>query len=413
MSANGSVRIISFDAGERKNNLKFFDSATNTDGEISINDFSNLASQASFNSVSFDSHSKTRLVIEGAHATPRTKHSLAQLITKEELVRLTKSCSKSRGKFVFEIFPEQLTPRALVELGCKKDKEDSKAICNFCIKYPNFTFKKIKSVKDIGISEEKKEIIEWRQELGKDVNSAQAINFGMEKKFDIVDRIHDLPVTQLIMNNIDRIYEFFDDLARDFFQLNNIYQKTWLDSNKKRINLSHCNLFKDLQGDKRRFFAATISKSAKNGIKALKNPDFDWCYLHKLLYVAANGVFDIDGNRRTEVRGINHLMRDYLVMSPYHQQGGPGRAILMHFCLPSYTQRKWNELYETNWPGYRATNINGRLNEKGKVLKANNKGDLIIHDQLNGTHYADFLRDRTSEARKCMKQAFRFFLYEL
>lgn len=329
------IRHIIMDAGQRRNTVNIYDSATKIQSEITFQEFANLPLSDSLNGIEHSMFDKVRIVSENAHLIPRTKYSIAQILTKEILTSLIKNCEEND----IEIFgySEKLTPRALTYSGLEKDTGDCESIHRLLLDFPEITMRKLKN---LDMPESKRQGIKFRKTItNPDMNIAQAINYGLYKKGEIYLDLDNCPVVKnIILPHYDSLFNSCSKNTKKIFNLDKAYQK--------EKNLLHTNHHPDIPTEYRRFIYV---HTTREGLPQNE----DWIFEMRGIYAVLNALVDYETNPRknpetNEKPSNNWLMQNYFVHSPHHQQGGVPRAILWNYVFPAFVANEWDEQYKTN-----------------------------------------------------------------
>ena len=361
------TRNIIMDAGQRRNTVNIYDSATKKQTELTFQELADLPLCDSLNGVNNSDFDKVRIISENAHLIPRGIYSIAQILTRDILDRLIKNCKEKDIELLG--YSEKLTPRALTYANLNKDTGDCEAIDRLLNNFPKITMRKLKT---LDMPEDKKICIDWRKnEANQDMNIAQAVNYGLYKKGETYLDLNSCPVVKnIILPNYDSLFNTCSKTTQKIFNLHKVYEQ--------QKNLAFTSHHSDIIKENRRFFYVHTTK------KGLPQNE-DWIFEMRGIYAILNALVDYEGNPRynpitKEKPSNNWLIKNYFVHSPFHQQGGVARAILWNYIFPAFVANEWDNQYKTNqkdnkhlkWPRWSISPKN-----RGKLSTAQDK--FFIH----------------------------------
>lgn len=386
-----STRILAIDAGERLNTLKLTDNITEKTIVITFDELKNLPLQDSILGIDNSHFKEIHIVMEGAHAAPRRKHSLSQILEEHILAGLIDNCN-STNNFKFKVISEKLTSRALThyqynyDASASKDTHDGIAIIKLIEDFPEIELKKIKNAKDLYKKDRVEAGRQWRlNETNPDMNYLQAINYGLIKKGEYRLELDLAPVIRdIVLETYPILYRSSSQIVKSFFLLTdpdvdpeNIYplinNEEWLQHIDKHRNLIRID----------------IQKSKKIDGKLVKVEPFikkcDWSFEMRGLSACLNAICDSDGIVRSleekymhEGRISNNWIKNfYFVHNQFHHQGGVPRAILMNYLFPAFHAKTWiGEDKDDTWLSW-----HGAPKNRGKLTEKQNKHLVLTRKQ--------------------------------
>lgn len=375
-----TIRILAIDAGERLNTLKLTDNITEKTIVITFDELKNLPLQDSILGIDNSHFKEIHIVMEGAHAAPRRKHSLSQILEGHILEGLIKNCN-STDNFKFMVISEKLTSRALTHYqynyndSASKDTHDGIAIIKLIEDFPEIELKKIKSAKDLHKKDRVEAGRQWRlTETNPDMNYLQALNYGLIKKGEYRLELDLVPVIRdIILETYPMLYKSSSPIVKKFFLLTDpnvdpenekalINNEEWLPHIDKHRNLIHIGIQKKQKIDGKLVDIDPFIKGV------------DWSFEMRGLSACLNAICDSDGHVRSleekymhEGRISNNWIKDfYFVHNQFHHQGGVARAILMNYLFPTFHAKTWvGEDKDDKWLSWHSSPKNrGKLNEK-------------------------------------------------
>lgn len=375
-----SIRILAIDAGERLNTLKLTDNITERTTVITFDELKNLPLQDSILGIDNSHFKEIHIVMEGAHAAPRRKHSLSQILEGHILESLIDNCN-STDNFKFMVLSEKLTSRALThyqynyDASASKDTHDGIAIIKLIEDFPEIQLKKIKSAKDLYTKDRVEDGRQWRlTETNPDMNYLQALNYGLIKKGEYRLELDLVPVIRdIILETYPILYKSSSPIVKKFFLLTDpnvdpeneyalINNEEWLPHIDKHRNLIDIGIQKKRKIDGKLVDTDPFIKSV------------DWSFEMRGLSACLNAICDSDGHVRSleekymhEGRISNNWIKDfYFVHNQFHHQGGVPRAILMNYLFPAFHAKTWvGENKDDKWLSWhKGIKNRGKLNEK-------------------------------------------------
>lgn len=237
------------------------------------------------------------LVAEDAHlGRPRTKKSLAQVYTAEELQAFYRQ-AYSLG-IDLRLFSHSQTPKARAQTGFseKTDEVDAQAIHAYLLQQPS-VLQSLKRPPKSFVAER------WR-EAGWAFKDQTNIMLNIARRFDY--NVEGDQITAFILQNLDRLSSMVSDEAQEIFGL----------------------LHRKKDGS---FYALSSTKGPQ---------------LSKL-YTLAALLLDEQGSPRLRPDtgrppGIGWLMRTQLATTPFHHRGGIARSNVMWWGFKNYAVGKMN-----------------------------------------------------------------------
>lgn len=251
---------------------------------------------------------------EDAHfGVPRNITSLAQPLTKRELVTLYNECKKHNVDLAF--FPQKSTPRAKLYAGLEKsDEDDPKAIHKLVSDFPKIQLKNPRYQFDASFV--RREGYKMKDDLNRRLNVA--------RRQDYTDSN-----SQWLRNNIEQLINRISEQAKDCFGLT----------------------------DESRYKVTSKKTGALIGRMNFNNVYFPQLYS---ILSTLQGKIDFDGENadivtarviRSESTGDlpswKFAKKHLFCMSPHHQKGGVARSNLYYHGKKNYIIRKakGQELY--------------------------------------------------------------------
>lgn len=346
-------RLMIMDAGERRDDVKLYDDASDTIKVLTKEEYIQLPLQDEYCGIRHSDFENVWLSTEQAHIVPSKMISLAQVFKLMELEQLKKNCEKSNN-FILSAFSEKLTPRALHYSGNKygkgnKDNDDTFAIAKLIADFNQYD--SLKKVKSFDKSDRTAKCAKWREDVANpEMNAAQAWNYGLIKKGESRLDLDLCPVVRdRIIPNIHKIALLSEDV-KFFFSLDSVKENRLLSSYPHiRTDITNC---RDV---------IRVTKK-KNG--PVEYEVSDWAFEMRGLYAVANAIFDYNGDFRidpiTNCRvGNNFLNEAYYVNSQFHQKGGVSRAVLYNYVMPIRIGDMWDQLNtDVKWPRYTNSSYN-------------------------------------------------------
>tara|TARA_B100002019_G_C21238783_1_gene584274 strand:- start:63 stop:1391 length:1329 start_codon:yes stop_codon:yes gene_type:complete len=386
-------RIIHMDGGERKSSLKVWDSATQTEYELTLDEYIEMLTLDSFQGVRFDEYDKTYITSELAHWLLQTEFSLAQIFTEEEMTQIINHVNNN-DSLVLAAWSEKMTTSALKLYKRPdgkdglKDFDDCAAIAHY-IEYHNYydNLKKIKSISDL----KPNDIIaignDYRKNhWNKDMNKAQKVNYGLPKKKRIYQDLDMCPVMRdIILPNWKYLEENLPIQLKKLW-MGNMKGQTWQELYEKNKTLANFpEEHKHIKEYRHLIEVIVRTQDSKSGEFKKGDVDIiDWIPQMRGFYTAFNGIFDYTGQLRKHPMAssnqkfvTNKWLHDhYMVDKAHHQQGGVGRAVMYYYVFPQYVASKYEEIHgKGTWPKS-TTTYKCPHDEKQKKNKRHNRGSL-------------------------------------
>jgi hypothetical protein len=228
------------------------------------------------------------LVVEDAHlGRPRTKKSLAQVYTAEELLAFYRQ-ALSLG-ITLRLFPHSQTPKARAFAGFeeKDDSADAQSIFALLLQNPSV----FKSLKRPPVSFEPEQ---WREAgwIFKD-DTNMILNVARRFKY----KTEGDQITSFVLNNLDRLSTMVSDDAKEIFGL--LHRK---------------------------------KNGAFYAIDSAQGPSLSKLYTLASLLLNEQGELRLRPDTQ-QPPGIGWLMRTQLATSPFHYRGGIARSnVMWHGC---------------------------------------------------------------------------------
>lgn len=236
-----------------------------------------------------------KLIVEDAHlGRPRTKKSLAQVYTAEELQDFYRQ-AYSLG-IDLRLFSHSQTPKARAQTGFneKTDEVDAQAIHAYLQQQPTVLQSLKRPPKTFAVEQ-------WR-EAGWEFKDETNIMLNVARRFEY--NVDGDEITTFILTNLDRLASMISDEAKEIFGL----------------------LHRKKDGS---FYA----------LGSGKGPQLSKLYTLAALLLRENGSLRLrpDTGRPP---GISWLMRTQIATTPFHHRGGIARSNVMHWGFKNYAMSK-------------------------------------------------------------------------
>jgi len=389
---NKTKRLLVMDAGERLSNVKVYDSHTQSEHWLSLEEYIKIFRDGTFAGVSFDEHDKIYNCSELAHFLLQKDYSLSQVFHKSQMEEMLSYINMS-DKFEMIAWSEKMTPAALRLSRLPKDTGDCKAIASWISLNNQYDkMKKIKSIEDLEMPEVISIGNDWRANItNADMNKAQKVNYGLIKKHNFIQSYDLCPVMRDII--LPQWESMIEKLPEPLLKLWNV--NGWKDAYKKKKTLANYPEWHKHITENRNLIRISIrsetTKHWNKGDVVIK----DWIPEIRGIYSAFNGIFDYHGNLREhpmnegKIVSNNWLHDHYYRESPHHHKGGVGRAIHYHYVFPNYVANCWEEIHgKQTWPRY-SQNYDCEFSEK---KKRNNRGSLTLEQNNFLQHHRRMIR---------------------